>query len=648
MRQWRSAEIVKARALGPQDLATSMTPEAALAEVRRALTASELVERAQAIGVADGRALRGEEIAALGAAGCTAQDWSLVRVASGFTPVRLRNVRFIGEVLLGPFEGEVEIAPGVIVPAGVYDSVLAHCAIGADSLILRVGLLANYTIAGEAVVRDCTTVVCEPGATFGCGLEIPVGPETGGREVLSYAELSVPVAECVAKRRGDVELLSGYQELVGRYLDRIRRDRGFIGLGAQVIGTGRLDTVFVGRGAVIEDAQTVRNSVIFSSDDEPSSIRDGSIVKDSVIQWGCAVDSGSIVEGSVLTEHSHVERHGKVTHSILGPNCAVGEGEITASLVGPFVSFHHQALLIATLWPEGRGNVAYGANVGSNHTSRAPDQELWPGEGIFFGLGCDVKFPSNFTRAPYSIIAASVRTLGQRVTMPFSLINPPAVSVDTISPSFNEIMPAWLLYANPYALWRNQDKFRRRNKARRSQFNLEIIRRDVVDLMELARQELRMASGEMVYMSKHVPGIGKNYMTEASRRRAIDGYTRYIRYWALLALMERLRAAEGSLPGSLDGLPAGDPDWERARQVLESEEGGLGVADWLRELVVIQGAIADDIRESREKDDTRGRLTIPGYSDAHPLAAEDPVVQGALEEARRVTDEVGRLLEGLD
>ena len=60
----------------------------------------------------------------------------------------------------------------------------------------------------------------------------------------------------------------------------------------------------------------------------------------------------------------------KLTHSVLGPDSGVGAGECLHCLVGPFVGFHHQSLLIATIWPLGRGNVGYGANVGSNHTSR--------------------------------------------------------------------------------------------------------------------------------------------------------------------------------------------------------------------------------------------------------------------------------------
>lgn len=35
--------------------------------------------------------------------------------------------------------------------------------------------------------------------------------------------------------------------------------------------------------------------------------------------------------------------------------------------------------LRVALWPEGRGNVAYGANVGSNHTGKLADQEAVPG-----------------------------------------------------------------------------------------------------------------------------------------------------------------------------------------------------------------------------------------------------------------------------
>ena len=59
--------------------------------------------------------------------------------------------------------------------------------------------------------------------------------------------------------------------------------------------------------------------------------------------------------------------------SILGHNSGVSEGECTSCLVGPFVGFHHQSLLIATLWPEGKGNVGYGANSFMHKTLKDND-----------------------------------------------------------------------------------------------------------------------------------------------------------------------------------------------------------------------------------------------------------------------------------
>jgi len=61
-----------------------------------------------------------------------------------------------------------------------------------------------------------------------------------------------------------------------------------------------------------------------------------------------------------------------------------------------------------------KGNVAYGAKIGSNHTGRSADQEIIVGEGVFFGLGSLIKFPSNLSASPYTIIAADTSCGQQR------------------------------------------------------------------------------------------------------------------------------------------------------------------------------------------------------------------------------------------
>jgi hypothetical protein len=248
------------------------------------------------------------------------------------------------------------------------------------------------------------------------------------------------VAVNVGRNRSDTAKIKKYSQNVAEYTSKLQCGFNIISAYATLVGCSKVKGVFIGKYTSVSES-ILENSSILSSQAEKSSVKGHSDILNSIIQWNCSVESQSIVRTSLLCDSSHVERHAKVLDSIVGPNTSIAEGEVTSSFVGPFVGFHHQALLIASFWPEGKGNVGYGANVGSNHTLKAPDQELWPGEGVFFGLGSNIKFPSNFIGAPYSVIATGVNTLPQKVTMPFSLINIPSHSIPQLSPAINEITP---------------------------------------------------------------------------------------------------------------------------------------------------------------------------------------------------------------
>ncbi len=589
----------------------------------------------------------------LEAAGCWAADWSKVRVAEGFNPKRVAAVKFFGDVYLGKFtENALEADKGVTFPAGVYHSVLCDCVVEDDALIHNVGVLSNYVVGPRAIVMNCKTVSATAGTAFGNGVEMSIAIETGGREVLSYAELTIPVAEKVAKSRDNKELLAEYNDFVAKYVEAAKSPKGIIEEGARVLNTAKVVNVYVGPFAVIDSATKVQEATLLSNKDEKTEVIDGAWVVKSILQWGCEVASMAIVDSSVCTEHSHVERHGKVTQSILGPNTGIAEGEVTASLCGPFVGFHHQSLLIAALWPEGKGNVGYGANVGSNHTSKAPDQEIWPGEGTFFGLGTNIKFPSNFTKAPYSIIATAVNALPQKVEFPFSLINSPADRYEGVSPAYNEIMPGWVLSDNIYTVKRNEGKYIKRNKARRTQFVFEVFRPDIVDLMIEARRRLQeVKEVKEVYTDKDIKGLGKNYMLEASRKKGIEAYTFYIQLYALNGLKKKLEKtlAEKGSAAVKDILTAAsdDPRWEHERQVLLAEFPGKDVKELLKLLVEYQEKVAKDVQVSKEKDDKRGARIIPDYAHAHAPAEQDGFVKETWEATKKLKADVEALLAQL-
>jgi hypothetical protein len=360
------------------------------------------------------------------------------------------------------------------------------------------------------------------------------------------------------------------------------------------------------------------------------------------------VSTLAVVERSVLAEHAHVERHGKVRQSLIGPNSGVAEGEVTASLIGPFVNAHHQSLLIAAFWPEGKGNVSSGANVGSNHTGKAPDQEIRPGEGLFVGLGVNIKYPADFSRAPYSIIACGVTALPQKVAFPFSLINAPAASFPGVSPAFNEIIPAWLLSDNLYTLKRNEAKYLARNRARRSRFDFEVLRPDTVDLMRNACRRLTAVGlRKPLYTGKDIDGLGKNYLVEANRLKAIETYRFFIRYYALLGLKDQLKEAlSQGMRGVLTEIlfePSDDPRWEHQRRLL-SELGLSDLASCLHELPLMLEQVARSVECSKAKDDERGRSIIDDYAEAHVAAVDDAFVRQTRKETRRLQAEVEQLL----
>ncbi|AXA37378.1 MAG: DUF4954 family protein [Candidatus Hydrogenedentota bacterium] len=626
-------------------------------ELEEVLKNSELVQAVQRV---KGLAPAGKPVSEqpeiqkqLEAAGCWAADWSRVRVAEGFNPKRVAAVKFFGDVYLGKFQAdEIEADKGVKFPAGVYHSVVCDSVISDDALIHNVGVLSNYVVGPKAVVMNCKTVSATPGTAFGNGVEMSIAIETGGREVLSYAELTIPVAEKVTKNRDNKELLAEYADFVAKYVEAVKSPKGIIEEGAKVLNTAKVVNVYVGPYAVIDNATKVSEATLLSNKEEKTEVLDGSWVVKSILQWGCEVASMAIVDSSVCTEHSHVERHGKVTQSILGPNTGIAEGEVTASLCGPFVGFHHQSLLIAALWPEGKGNVGYGANVGSNHTSKAPDQEIWPGEGIFFGLGTNIKFPSNFTKAPYTIIATAVNALPQKVEFPFSLINSPADRFEGISPAYNEIMPGWVLSDQIYMVKRNEGKYIKRNKARRSQFVFEVFRPDIVDLMIEARRRLQeVKEVKPVYTDKDIKGLGKNYMQESSRKKGIEAYTFYIQYYALNGLkkrVEKILAEKGAAAvKNVLNEASEDPRWEHERKVLVAEFPGKDVKELLQLLVQYQEKIAKDVQTSKEKDDNRGARIIPDYVHAHAPATSDSFVKETWEVTKKLAADVEALVKQL-
>jgi hypothetical protein len=595
--------------------------------------------------------LSSDHITQLIAQGNRCADWSALRVVPDFECRFVQGCEFVGSCELGRFDGTpVEIDKEISLPNGLYRSTIAHSSIGSGALVREVGLLWQMSVGAQAVVNQCTQLSFAPLSRCGLTLDIQVGNECGGRSVQCVAEMPYELAALLATHPADNALMEAWRSLSHRYLDMAEIDKGFIGHNCRVVGTPVLRNVCLGPGARIEHAASLEECCVVSSRQEPVFIGGGARVRQVIVQWGAEVDTAALVEQTLLCEHSHATRHVKLSNTIIGPNTGLAEGEVTSSLVGPFVGFHHQALLIATLWPQGKGNIGYGANVGSNHTGKAPDQELYCGEGLFFGLGTNIKFPSNFTEAPYSLVATGVDCAPQRLRMPFSLITNGSPEATRELGAVNEVFPGWVLAHNQYMLKRNEHKFASRNKARRTAIQTAILRPDSISLLLAARRALQgVAVVQPWYHSQELEGIGSNVLSERSRQKAIETYTFFITYYALNGLADRALGLGGiASVHTLCQEPSTEPVWEQQRQILWSE----GVAEQgfcanLQQLIAMEQQILESLIGAKGRDHERGAAIMDDYQAAHTALDQDSVVKLARSQsAARITELVG-LMERL-
>ncbi len=537
--------------------------------------------------------LSGEQVRRLEEQGCSSSDWSKVMVGPRAALESVRNCRFLGRVRLS-------LAPAVLggktIEPLLWNSILEDVDLGPGCRIISAGTLRNLVLEEGGTVENCGSISFSEGSPCGCGQELELGVETGERNVPSFPCLDVQLAFELSGGEGRPARMSLYRSMLDMFLQEFRSaGPGRLCRESSVTGTPVVEDSFIGPGASISNATAVRNSTLLAG----ACIMDGALVRDSILKWDARADSMAVVERSVVDEASIVEKHGKLTSSFLGPNSVLGSGEITASLAGPFTACHHQSLLIAARWPEGRGNIGYGANVGSNHTSRLPDQEIRPGEGMFFGLACSVKFPADYSLAPYSIIATGVTTLPQRVEFPFSLICGPFVQAEGVPPAYNQILPAWVLSHNMFAVRRNDLKFSERNRATHwQQGNRPVLRRETVELMERAVHLLEVEETRDVYLDRHIPGLGKNFMTEEHRQKALESYGFHIGLFALEAL-----GAQGKLEVK-DPFVSG---------ILEARFGGMVHADLLELREGMLRRLEEDVAESRRRDHVRGSGMIADY-----------------------------------
>jgi carbonic anhydrase/acetyltransferase-like protein (isoleucine patch superfamily) len=422
------------------------------------------------------RALGDDEIARLINQLNTAADWANVYVTEDFDVCRVHGCTFYGIVEIGAFTTDYTRYGNVTLRTGLYGSYFLNTSIGDNAAIHNLLYCCEQRIGDSVVISNVGEISSGTSALFGLGAVLdsdqnrknylntiePVN-ENGGRTILPCPAMTLSDAFIWTRYRGDRELMQKFDEITNRNNRALRPPKAVIGDSAVIINTKAVRRSLIGPAAVLDGSELVSNSTIMSDPDEMTVIGAAVQIRDSIVGYGNKIDSAAQLASVMTGPNVSIAKSARVTHAVIGDNAHIACCEIANCLVGPAHSQHHNNSFLIAAHTGGQSNVAAGATIGSNHTSRVNDGEIWAGRGFWPGLCVDLKHNSKF--ASFTMIAKGSYQKELDIKYPFCLVTPDDKSDATV------IYPAFWFTRNMYAVMRCAQKFVNRDtRIHRQQF----------------------------------------------------------------------------------------------------------------------------------------------------------------------------------
>ncbi|HBO45189.1 MAG TPA: DUF4954 domain-containing protein, partial [Planctomycetaceae bacterium] len=299
---------------------------------------------------------------------------------------------------------------------------------------------------------------------------------------------------------------------------------GTVGAACVIKNCSIIKDVKFGDCVYVKGANKLKNLTINSSKDEPSQIGEGVELVNGIVGFGCHIFYGCKAVRFILGNNSNLKYGARLIHSFLGDNSTVSCCEILSSLIFPSHEQHHNNSFLTAAIVKGQSNLAAGATVGSNHNSRSNDGEIEAGRGFWPGLCTTLKHSSRF--ASFTLLTKGDYPAELNVRLPFCLLN------DDRTNGRLTVMPAYWWMYNMYALARNPQKFRARDKRKTCTQKMEIdpLAPDTVEeifqalrLLEIwtAKARLRTAGrGPDELEDEALARLGRELLTGAEERTA--------------------------------------------------------------------------------------------------------------------------------
>jgi NDP-sugar pyrophosphorylase family protein len=461
------------------------------------------------------RHLRAHEVELLVKNGNYSDNWDEILVTDEFDPGQIRNTEFFGSIRIGRVQEAILEHHDLQMPLGITNSRIVACDIGDDVAIHDVRYLAHYIIGNRCILANIDEMHTTNHAKFGNGIIkdgesedvrvwLDLMNETGCRRVMPFNGMITADAYLWAKYREDTTLQNKLKEATQNRFDSRRGYYGTVGNQCVIKNSRIIKDVKVGTHCYVKGANKLKNLTINSTEEEATQIGEGVELVNGIVGLGCHIFYGCKAVRFIMGNNTNLKYGARLLNSFLGDNATVSCCEILNNLIFPAHEQHHNnSFLIATL-VQGQSNVAAGATIGSNHNSRANDNEVQAGRGFWPGLCASVKHSCRF--ASFILLAKGDYPAELNIRLPFSLLNN-NTSLDQL-----EVMPAyWWLY-NMYALARNTWKFKTRDKRKTKVQNIEFdsLAPDTVEEIIKARRLLEIWTVKASLFAKGKAAEGKD------------------------------------------------------------------------------------------------------------------------------------------
>lgn len=456
------------------------------------------------------RSLTSEEIKALEKNNNFSTNWNQVLVSEQFLPDQIRDSKFYGWVRIGTMSKKALSYRDLKLPTGIYNSCIVSCDIGACTAIHNVRYMAHFIIREQVILSSIDEMVTSDTAKFGNGIiregeiksrriVLELCNENGRRAVIPFEGMRLGDAYIWSRHRDDQLLQNRFKKMTEKRFSKQGGEYSEVGHKTVIKNSRILKDVKIGSYAYIKGINKLKNLTIHSSSEAYTQIGEGCELVNGIIGYGCRIFYGVKAVRFILSSFSQLKYGARLINSFLGENSTISCCEVLNSLLYSGHEQHHNNSFLCASFFMGQSNMAAGATVGSNHNSRAADGELIAGRGFWPGLCVNLKHNSRF--ASFTLLVKGDFAYEIDLKIPFCLVS------NKISDNEMHIIPGyWFLY-NMYALLRNENKYKERDKRpdRTPRYEYDVLAPDTVNEMIDALQIIEYAVGKSSGMQNEDP-----------------------------------------------------------------------------------------------------------------------------------------------